>query len=66
MALGQRRNAHRLREMLENSMEANKSTSSSAQPPACFRMIYESRDGKFCLFETDDGHLLAVDSAKLT
>ncbi len=33
--------------------------------PANFQMLYESRDGKFCLFETREGHLSAVKASRL-
>lgn len=32
---------------------------------ARFRNLYESRDGSLCVFEDDQGHLVAVDSSKL-
>ena len=34
-------------------------------PPAQFALVYESSDGRFCLFEDKDGHLTAVRSEKL-
>ena len=34
-------------------------------PPARITLLYESRDGRFCLFEDADGHLAAVDASKL-
>ena len=30
-----------------------------------FEMLYQSDDGRLCLFQTEDGHLSAVDSSKL-
>lgn len=30
-----------------------------------FECLYESDDGKLVLFETDEGHLVAVDSSRL-
>ncbi|MEG1435601.1 hypothetical protein [Gordonibacter sp.] len=30
-----------------------------------FRSLYESRDGALCVFEDEQGHLVAVDSSKL-
>lgn len=33
--------------------------------PATFTLVYESKDGKLCLFEDADGHLTAVRAAKL-
>lgn len=32
---------------------------------ACFRNLYESRDGGLCVFEDEHGHLVAVDASKL-
>ena len=32
--------------------------------PGAFKMLYESRDGRLCLFEGNDGHLSAVDASK--
>lgn len=32
---------------------------------ASFDRLYESRDEKLVLFETRDGHLVAIDSSKL-
>lgn len=32
---------------------------------ARFSLLYESRDGSFCLFEDDRGHLHAVDARRL-
>ena len=34
-------------------------------PPSQFTLIYESRDGKLCLFQDKDGHLTAVRAEKL-
>ena len=34
-------------------------------PLARITLLYESRDGRFCLFEDADGHLAAVDASKL-
>lgn len=31
----------------------------------CFALVYESRDGRLCLFEDAQGHLSAVDSSRL-
>lgn len=33
--------------------------------PARLRKLYESHDGKLCLFECGEGHLAAVDASKL-
>lgn len=35
------------------------------EPPSCFHMLYESRDSRLCLFESAEGHLMAVDASKL-
>lgn len=32
--------------------------------PARFRRLYESRDGKLCLYEDEHGHLVAADASK--
>ena len=37
----------------------------SDQPPARITLLYESRDGKLCLFEDGEGHLTAVRAEKL-
>ena len=34
-------------------------------PPARITLLYESRDGKLCLFEDAEGHLVAVRAARL-
>ena len=47
------------RERSENAGEP------SGQTPASIKLIYESRDGKLCLFEDRDGHITAVRSARL-
>lgn len=33
--------------------------------PSTFGLLYESRDGRLCLFESASGHLTAVDSSRL-
>ena len=40
-------------------------TEAAAVPLARITLLYESRDGRFCLFEDADGHLAAVDASKL-
>ena len=37
----------------------------SESAPAQIKFLYESRDGKLCLFEDAAGHLTAVPTAKL-
>ena len=34
-------------------------------PPASFSLLYESRDGRLCFFEDAQGHVSAVNSARL-
>lgn len=34
-------------------------------PPSQFSLIYESKDGKLCLFEDASGHITAVRAEKL-
>lgn len=38
---------------------------SPADVPGAFSLLYESQDSRLCLFQTADGHLCAIDSAKL-
>ncbi len=58
--------------------ELSRSAADAMQEPACnqdggcektnlarFCSLYESRDGGLCLFEDDQGHLVAVDASKL-
>ena len=33
--------------------------------PARIKLLYESRDGRLCLFEDADGHVTAVRSSRL-
>lgn len=33
--------------------------------PDTFEMLYQSADGRFCLFQTEDGHINAVDSSRM-
>ena len=40
-------------------------TEEATVPLARITLLYESRDGRFCLFEDADGHLAAVDASKL-
>lgn len=37
----------------------------AAKKAATFKKIYESRDGKICLFEDEKGHITAVNSKRL-
>ncbi len=36
-----------------------------ATDPSTFGLLYESKDDKLVLFETREGHLVAIDSSKL-
>ena len=36
-----------------------------AGSPARFKLLYESADRRFCLFQDDEGHLTSVRSSKL-
>ena len=48
------------------AQDENANPSDSALPAlARISLLYESRDGKFCLFEDANGHLSAVRSARL-
>lgn len=40
-------------------------TDKSIGAPARFRLIYESRDRKLCLFEDSHGHLTVVRASRL-
>ena len=35
------------------------------QAPAQIRLLYESADGRFCVFEDANGHITAVRASKL-
>lgn len=41
------------------------SAASKAASPGTFSLLYESGDGRLCLFQLEDGHLSAVDSSRL-
>ncbi len=46
-------------------VDGSVSSSSERTPlPADFQLLYASRDGKLCLFETGEGHLSAVSADK--
>ena len=47
------------------SAHAARSSRKELKLPGAFRMLYESRDRRLCLFETREGHLAAVDASKL-
>lgn len=32
--------------------------------PSCFSVVYTSKDGKYCLYETKDGNLISADTEK--
>ena len=50
-----------------NSEQPADDRASSARhvPPAKITLLYESKDGRFCLFEDAQGHLSAVNAARL-
>ena len=51
-----------------NSAADGKKRKQSKTPisdPATFSLIYESRDGKFCIFEDKNGHLTSVRASRL-
>ena len=43
----------------------NEAAKETMAPLARITLLYESRDGRFCLFEDAEGHLAAVDASKL-
>lgn len=52
----------------DDSPKGKRSTGASKVRPkalATFEKLYQSNDGKLHLYQTEDGHLQAVDSAKL-
>ena len=50
----------------EGEQPADDCASSSRRVlPAQITLLYESRDGRFCLFEDAQGHLSAVNAARL-
>lgn len=51
--------AHKLAEKMQLSGVASDGSL------AAISLIYESRDGRLCLFEDAQGHISAVDSARL-
>ena len=50
--------------MTEEEKQSSESVKEEA-PLAQFALLYESKDGKLCLFEDAEGHLTAVRSDKL-
>ncbi len=61
--------AHRSRliKVHAHKLAAKMATSGAASGGslAAISLIYESRDGRLCLFEDAQGHISAVDSARL-
>ena len=45
--------------------EQRLSQRAAASVPARIACIYEGEDDRLCLFETHDGHLIAVDASRL-
>ena len=51
--------------MTDEQDEQDGQKSDCVEAPARFSLIYESKDGRLCLFEDAEGHLTAVSAAKL-
>lgn len=49
----------------KRSSEQAAQSRESIEPPARITLLYESGDGRLCLFEDHKGHLTAVSAAKL-
>ena len=49
----------------EGRRDSSGVTQAHTTAPARFGMLYESRDGKLCLFESSEGHLAAVKASRL-
>lgn len=64
----ERDRAHRARMIKLNARLLTERVQGSAcgsqQALGCFSLIYESRDGRLCLYEDAQGHVSAVDSAR--
>lgn len=41
------------------------SSGQNQRTPGRFNLLYQSRDGKLCIFEDEGGHLTAVRSSRL-
>lgn len=52
-------------DMTEKPDEKHNDANSQPPAPARITLLYESRDGKLCLFEDANGHLFAVRSSLL-
>lgn len=51
---------------MSKKAQGKRSVEKQVRPaPAQITFLYESRDGKLCLFEDADGHLTAVRASKL-
>ena len=46
-------------------LEEHASPAPAKQKFATFRSLYSSRDGALCLYEDEQGHIVAVDASKL-
>lgn len=53
------------RESAKEEDGANESAPNPMASLAAFTLLYESRDGKMCLFEDASGHLTAVRAERL-
>ena len=51
--------------MTETAADKNVPESKPCDNPARIKLLYESRDGRLCLFEDAEGHLTAVRAEKL-
>ncbi len=51
--------------MIKKEQKKRTKNKPSSSLPAKITLLYESRDGRFCLFEDAHGHLTAVRSAFL-
>lgn len=60
-----------LKRSVDEGMRASDVASFASEPLESakfsqFRNVYESRDGRLCVFEDESGHLVAVNAARLT
>ena len=49
----------------KQSQQSPKQQPAPAPAPARIKLIYESRDGRLCLFQDANGHLTAVRASQL-
>jgi hypothetical protein len=55
----------KIRVLLHGTSNARPDDEASSETPAQIKLLYESRDGRLCLFEDADGHVTAVRSSRL-